>query len=51
MKAVCFHSCFFSEQSFLAPGIETIMAARCNEWELSEDEGFVESCLEICIMG
>lgn len=50
MKALCFHSFLFSEQSFLAPGIEAIMAARRNEWELSEEEGFVESCLETLLM-
>lgn len=50
MKAVRFQSCFFSEQSFLAPGIEIMMASRCNKWELSIEEGFVESCLETFLM-
>jgi len=51
MKEACFHSCFFIEESFLAPGIETVMTARCNDWELSEEKGVVDSCLKTFLMG
>lgn len=50
-KQYAFKVVFFSSECFLAPGIETIMATRHNEWELSEEEGFVESCLKAFLMG